>query len=353
MKGSSRESHVAVILSLPRTQTLFRPIPPSCQALSQVAPNSFQCFLLEVSLNDSDCKELCGGLASLFWGFSGGWCCDSRLAEAWRLATVVWTGWLPCQHRWSIWGACWEVGGWLWPKRWPLSRQFAPAIEFSTTLFYLGCHRRLEPFAKESDESGLFWEFVSVGPDNLICSRLYPETPKNLQDSSRDQPWNRPMTRELLHHGLHAVLMPSRADPTMEEWGCHRCAIGIGGVKTVLTELPPGNRLVFAWKLSWRALWPSEGHLRYTCKGLEPRGSLERRVKRRHLYRWGLELLWLRSGVRVRSANWERRSLKGSVVGHKKLEPSLRRSQPTRRSRRLWHAASFRTGWPTRWVWSF
>lgn len=34
--------------------------------------------------------------------------------------------------------------------------QFAPAIKFSTTLFYLGCHRRLEPFAKESDESGLF-----------------------------------------------------------------------------------------------------------------------------------------------------------------------------------------------------
>ncbi len=34
--------------------------------------------------------------------------------------------------------------------------KFAPAIKLSTTLFYLGCHRRLEPFAKESDESRLF-----------------------------------------------------------------------------------------------------------------------------------------------------------------------------------------------------
>ena len=34
--------------------------------------------------------------------------------------------------------------------------EFVLAISFSTTLFHLGCQRRLEPFAKDLDESGLF-----------------------------------------------------------------------------------------------------------------------------------------------------------------------------------------------------
>lgn len=53
-----------------------------------------------------------------------------------------------------------------------LFNQFVPAIEFYTILFHLGIHRRLEHFAKEAGESGLFWSSVRVKPNHLTLLQI-------------------------------------------------------------------------------------------------------------------------------------------------------------------------------------
>ena len=70
------------------------------------------------------------------------------------------------------------------------SDQFLPAFKFSTTLFHLGFQRRFQPFANESDETGLFWGSVSVTPDNLSYFPQYCilERSRTFEDSSSGKP---------------------------------------------------------------------------------------------------------------------------------------------------------------------